>query len=244
VGIVVRPADNLTEYFYHEPTTYNSFSGVDIQAAVYVPDTDAHDPLRPKDITLGNLKVFGELQTLTVSSFRGVAPVRRLGESWPRTYAKGSRTLAGSMVFSVLERDVWSHLYKMDRSERRTSSPFFVDQLPPFNITITAANEQGHVCTQAILGVTITNFGTTYSVEDLLVESTYSYVAEAITPFAKVKISDILKGFMNSERRGGPYPASSLIQVKNTAPIYVIAAGEKVLKGTSSTYVSRVKRVT
>lgn len=62
---------------------------------------------------------------------------------------------------------------------------FFVDQLPSFDIILTAANEHGAVANSVIKGVTISNFGTTMSVDDMYMESTYTYVAENFWPFVK-----------------------------------------------------------
>jgi len=110
---------------------------------------------------------------------------------------KGSRTVAGSMVFTVLNRDVWANLFQLDKSEALSHNPYTVDQIPPFNITITAINEQpGYACSQAILGVRLCNFGTTYSVDDLILESTYSYQAEAITPFLPMRATELLRHSM------------------------------------------------
>ena len=54
--------------------------------------------------------------------------------------------------------------------------------MPPFSVIITAANETGGVAMQAIHGITLMNYGTTYSVHDIFTETTYSYVATDVTP--------------------------------------------------------------
>jgi len=44
------------------------------------------------------------------------------------------------------------------------------------------ANEVGDVSTQVLYGVTLVNYGTTYSIDDVYTEVTYTYVALDATP--------------------------------------------------------------
>jgi hypothetical protein len=55
--------------------------------------------------------------------------------------------------------------------------------MPPFDIIIVAANETGGVGAQIISNARIVNWGTTYSVDDIYTEATYTYIAEHVTPF-------------------------------------------------------------
>ncbi len=167
---------------------YQSFAGTDIQAIMYLPL-----------LTLGNatksnalkFKVFAELQTISVSSTRSVSPVRVLGRSSAIDYTRGARTIAGSMVFASINADAFNDVYDVSIAESVLSatSSLVSDQLPPFSIVITAANESGGVAIQAIHGITLTNYGTTYSIDDLYTETIYSYVATDMTPLIRDSVS-------------------------------------------------------
>lgn len=168
----------------------NSFSGSDIQCLMFMP---RFTPTEREAIGSGpgtgalkemtTYKIFAEIQTITVSSTRNVFPVRRLGESHAHKYTRGARTIAGTLVFSVLNQDVMSDFYRRHTGEVDTSAPFFVDQIPPFSITAMAENEYGGVASAILVNVHLTNFGQTISVDDIFMESTYSYVAEHYFPF-------------------------------------------------------------
>ena len=78
----------------HYQKTYNSFSGADITASI------------------GNYLI-GELQSITYSVTREKAPVFVLGNPDARSYSRGKRGIAGSLVFTVLDRDA---LYDLKQS--------------------------------------------------------------------------------------------------------------------------------
>jgi hypothetical protein len=158
---------------------YNSFSGVDIKAAIWIP------PHRGN--ATGSFKTWAELQTLTVSSERPPGPARVLGSAAPRGYVRGVRTIAGSMIFTVLDRDVFAETYQRYEGENPEEYPAFVDQIPPFHVIIDATNEIGFAAGSAIIGVVLSNFGTTYSVDDLMLEATYTYVAQYVHPFVNME---------------------------------------------------------
>jgi hypothetical protein len=184
---------------------FNSFSGVDIKTAVWIPPAHDADP--------GSFKTWGELQTLTVSSERPAGPVRVLGAAAPRGYVRGVRTIAGSMIFTVLDRDVFADIYKGYEGENPDQFPSFVDQIPPFHIIIDATNEMGFAAGSAIIGATITNFGTTYSVDDLMLEATYTYVAQYVHPF--VNMSTWRQGLAAEVSKLSALDASNLSNLSN-----------------------------
>ena len=55
-----------------------------------------------------------------------------------------------------------------------------MDELPPFDITISFANEYGTQARLAIYGVRIINEGQTMSINDVYTENTYQFVATDI----------------------------------------------------------------
>ena len=65
--------------------TYNSFSGVDMVC------------------TFGR-KVIGELQGISYTIQREKAPIYTMGSADPRSFSRGKRGIAGSVVFHVFDR--------------------------------------------------------------------------------------------------------------------------------------------
>src|SRR5262245_28170091 len=65
--------------------SYNSFSGVDIKAV------------------FGN-KVIAELQAISYSITREKAPIYTMGSADPRSYSRGKRCIAGTLIFIVFDR--------------------------------------------------------------------------------------------------------------------------------------------
>lgn len=75
--------------------TFTSYSGADIVATF-------------------NGKVVGELQAITYSVTREKAPVYVMGDPNPKSFSRGKRGIAGSLVFTVFDRDA---LHQMKTSD-------------------------------------------------------------------------------------------------------------------------------
>lgn len=164
-----------------------SFSGTDCHITAFIP------PNPNNTQGLQNYKKFGEMTTITMSSFRGISPVRALGEHWVRDFSRGTRSFAGTLVFSVLEKDVFAELYSLEYHENRSPFPAVVDQIPPFTIGIHSITEFGQEASMFLWGVRLTNWGMAVSVEDLYVETTYNYVAQWVTPFLPGKMAENMR---------------------------------------------------
>jgi len=142
-------------------------------------DSDENDPG-------SHYKVFAELQTISVSATRSVHPVRCLGESAARAYTRGARTFAGSLIFTMFSKDPFEEVARLDVDhEVYGREPFAVDQIPEFDIIITAVNESGTSSKALIGGVTLTNYGTTFSIHDIYTEISYTYVARWFIPMTE-----------------------------------------------------------
>lgn len=151
---------------------YMSYSGSDIIATITLPD--------------GETIVLGELQTISYSIHRENTPVRLLGHSAPVSFVKGSRTIAGSMIFTVFDRYAFYRIEKLkDRVHQGIWS--LADQLPPFDITINFMNEYGHFSKMKLLGLSIVDEGGTMSIDDLITEQTFTYIARGIQPMISYK---------------------------------------------------------
>ena len=169
--------------------TYTAFGGADITA------------------TFGGI-VVGELQAITYSVTREKAPVYVLGDPNPKSFARGKRGIAGSLVFTVFDRDAL-HRMKQDKNVFRNGlnstgqvptamedvrpdpaqlisnwktakKPKYSDEIPPFDITINFLNEYGQAAKMTIYGVEILNEGMGMSVDDITTEKACTFVARDI----------------------------------------------------------------
>lgn len=145
---------------------YNSYSGTDIVAEIILPG---------EKITLG------ELQTISYSIHRDNVPVRFLGHVNPSGFCRGPRTIAGSLIFTVFN---YYAFYRFQQFQRAINNGIYpvADMLPPFDVVVTFCNELGAMSKMKLLGVTIIDEGQTMSVDDLITEQTYSYMARGIQP--------------------------------------------------------------
>lgn len=175
--------------------TYTTFSGADIVCAF-------------------NNTVIGELAGITWSVTREKAPIYTMGSANPRSFSRGKRGIAGSLIFTVFDRPA---LYKMlqmapkkdiqyytrvsnalpgfnpnthrgivpsteQMSEVQPYIPYYSDQIPPFNVTITFANEYGQAAKRSVYGIEIINEGSGVSMDDIVLEETMTYVARELGP--------------------------------------------------------------
>lgn len=58
----------------------------------------------------------------------------------------------------------------------------YADQLPPFNVAITLANERGGAAVKSLLNVVLVNEGGGYTIDDLQSQVAYTFLAKTITP--------------------------------------------------------------
>ena len=155
--------------------SYRSYSGTDISAMILVPN-------EPRPLVLG------DLQTISYSIHRESKPVRLLGQVNPAGFVSGNRTIAGSLIFINFEMYTFYRLAQYQElvygSPDGSVTPMFplADMLPPFDIVITAANEYGSFSSMKINGVKIVDEGGTMSIEDLVTESQYTFMATGIEP--------------------------------------------------------------
>lgn len=186
----LNPAQERLSTFGTIPEEQTTYAGCDLRAVMYMP---LYTMKSAQGINVPKIKVFAELQTLSISSTRSVSPVRVFGRSQPLAYCKGAVTIAGTMVFAAIEKDVFSEIYDVDIAESylNASTSIIAHQLPPFSIVITLANEKGASGIQIIHGITITNYGTTYSINDLYTEQVYTYIATDVTPLLPYSASQI-----------------------------------------------------
>ncbi|RMH18621.1 MAG: hypothetical protein D6698_06730 [Gammaproteobacteria bacterium] len=177
-------------------------------------------------VTFGG-KLIGELQGLSYTVQREKAPIYTMGNADPRSFSRGKRGIAGSLVFKVFDRSALLEAFRdqgfianrndtpslfvigdvniptiekasgmigtLDGSANPTVSvitldkilarPRYPDQILPFDIVITAANEYGSFSRMSIHGVEILNVGSGMSIDDMSTDEACTFVATSITPW-------------------------------------------------------------
>jgi hypothetical protein len=66
------------------------------------------------------------------------------------------------------------------------ASPWYSDQVLPFDITLAGTNEQGACSTMKIFGVEILNEGSGVSIDDAVTEMQATFVARFVEPWSAV----------------------------------------------------------
>lgn len=130
-----------------------------------------------KTVTEVYTRVLGELQTISYSIHMEKRPVRAIGNVNAKDYVIGPRTIAGSLVFSVFNKHFAQDIIEAINNGYSNGTSFLVDELPPFDITISAANEYGYRSRLVVYGVRLLNEGQVMSVNDVYTENTYQFMA-------------------------------------------------------------------
>jgi hypothetical protein len=71
-------------------------------------------------------------------------------------------------------------------SDQQLAGAWYADQIPPFDITLAAANEYGALAVMRIFGVELLNEGSGVSIDDIVLEQQHTYVARTILPWSPV----------------------------------------------------------
>lgn len=176
--------------------TFNSFSGVDITAVF------AGQPI-------------GSIQAISYSINREKAAIYTMGRANPRAFSRGKRMIAGSLVFILFDSnpvishfdgarfmgDVGENVFQTKEAsglgsgndpigsdgfeQQNAMRPTYVDQIPPFDVVLSASNEYGQRASMSIIGVELMNENSGFSIDDIVVEQQYTYIAIDITGWAK-----------------------------------------------------------
>jgi len=222
--------------------TFNSFSGVDMQ------------------VTCGGYLI-AEIQGLSYTVTREKAPLYTMGSADPRSFSRGKRGIAGSMIFLVFDRSAllqsmqkaaWFVANQWETEDDRVVSPTqtsdggtkkifesntsgvisttvttgtediqhdapgygkiiasakYHDQIPPFNIVVSAANEYGHVARMEVNQCEIMNCGSGMSIDDITTDESCTFVATSLKPWHRQDYRDprsgeFLKALPNENRPG------------------------------------------
>ena len=195
--------DGIQQYKTNQPPEFKTFSGADIIATINVPveimDPRAKDNNSPIHRSALTPVVIANIQTITISTHRDKFPVRALKSINPRGFTRGPRTIAGTIIFTMFDheslREVQDKVRKFfanahnnyvvntgNQSFTATLPRLLSDQLPPFDITISMANEYGWQAKTVLTGVEIVDWGNAMGVDDMFIEETMTYMARNIVP--------------------------------------------------------------
>lgn len=126
--------------------------------------------------------ILGHATTVTYSTYREVGDVRALGRVGIKGVARGTRTVAGTIILTMINQH-WVN-------DVRQAVPYLSelplirpDELPLFDLAVTAANEYGQTAAMVIYGATFVDEGATLSVENLFSEMQQTYKAHDIRLF-------------------------------------------------------------
>jgi len=182
---IAKPERELSSNYDPKTALSNmSFSGADAVATIVVPKIGQNGSFTSD----GDVIELGELQTLSYSIHRENAPVRTIGHVNPRGFVKGGRTIGGSLIFIVFNEYAFYRIRQYKEALARNNGFFapLADMLPPFDIVVSFFNEYGQAAKMKIFGVTIIDEGQTISIDDLVTEATYTYMARGIQPMVKL----------------------------------------------------------
>lgn len=145
-----------------------NYSGCDIICGIlcYNPNTNQNE-----------YQCIGNLQTVSYSVHRGMAPVTTLGRYYPKSFTRGGMLIAGSLVFTVFDRHALYNFTKGSSAMRRVGP---ASMLPAFDIIMNMTNEYGFESILIIYGCRIGDEGQVHSVEDIYTENTMSFMAHDI----------------------------------------------------------------
>jgi hypothetical protein len=197
-------SDVFTLRLLEDGELIQSYSGVDYRVMAYIPALRGINPeslrvdqadedyniitTKEGDAFIDNM---ASLQTMSISSTRDHKAARRLGESDPFDYSRGSRTVAGSLVFAQIYGDAFRKFAESvsmyNAQSAKDSRNYSADALPPFNVILNAQNESGGAMFGVVRGIRITNTGSSFGIHDLYTEQVYSFVAEAYRPLDSLK---------------------------------------------------------
>lgn len=161
-----------------------SYSGADCRAYCWF-DSDKHN----------NVYSLKSLATISLSVHEAKSPVRRLGNRGVSGFTESIRTIAGSMVFTIIEDHPLKDLLNMNYEDEgmpasideTARSIYSATSLEPINILlkykteVDSAKDAG--TSIEIMGLRFVNEGEVTSVNDMVTEMIVQFIAEDVKIF-------------------------------------------------------------
>ena len=229
-GPAANPTDNSRTY-NNEDEINSTYAGSDMRVMIelHPPSLATNDPNKPVH------KQLIELTTVSVSVHRVKSPVRSCGYINPRGFARGSRTIAGTIILTQFTVDVmYRFLYDAMATQDLSKDSFYLkpDQLPPFDMTLMFADEYGNASSRRLLGVDCVTDGTVYSINDLFTEQTISYMAADFTPLMPLNRTSLIAPAANTAATVQKTPMQSIPKESVTSTINYNLPGTQALPDT------------
>lgn len=169
---------------------------------------------------------------LAISTHRDKFPVAVLGHIGRKGFTAGARVVAGTLVFSTVYDSAFGDLVYEDTPELRYR--VHPDSYPPFDLHITKVNETGQVVYGALLGITILDYGTNESVDNIVPMESYSFMALDFVRFRRMDNSGSGKLHADStkfmDRTGlGEFLGSVVGGILGAPNLYISTSASKVV---------------
>lgn len=153
---------------------YVSFSGSDAISQAVFPNASP--------ITIGMLRA------ISYSVLRPLAAVHTLGKVRQAGFSKGARVVAGTLILAANYNEHWVH-HLLETADIFARHPNLkLDELPPFDIVTTVANEYGAASHFTIYGVRLVDDGQVTSDEDVITENVITFQALDIDPMRTFRV--------------------------------------------------------
>lgn len=181
--------------------TYTSFSGSDIVATfggvvvgtllgISWSITREKAPVftmgspSPRSFTRGKRGIAGSLQFQTFDRpalYQMIATHLDNGNTNIRYFTRSSNIVPG---FDAQNNATHAGIVPVasQTMDVRSAVPYYADQIPPFDVSLTFANEYGQAAVRSIYGVELLNEGSGASMDDTNIEEVMTYVARDIGP--------------------------------------------------------------
>ncbi len=166
----------------------STFTASDCRIMVEVPQTPSFNGSRIQSRVAKQLL---EVTTLSISIHRAKSPARAFGHANPRGFARGSRTIAGTLILSKTTAEVLYRFLQSGLVADLTKDTYYskLDQLPPLDFTLLFSNEEGFVSSQRLLGVEFADDGNVTSIQDMILEQQITWYAADLTPLAPMNFN-------------------------------------------------------
>lgn len=144
---------------------------------------DLHAVILPQpELGIDTTIQLGTLSLLSISTHRDKFPVTACNRIGPKGWTAGHRTIAGTLAFNTLDREAFTKITEETRKKWYFADFMQADEYPFFDIVVTCVNEYGDASYSALYGVTILDSGMTYSLDNIILQESYSYMAKSRVP--------------------------------------------------------------
>ena len=127
----------------------------------------------------------GTITELSYSSFREKFAVRTLGRTHAKTYTRGPRTVAGTIVFNtVQENEILKFAKQIDIDDNVSieTQSVLLDQIDPVHMILVFGNEYGSFSMMYLFNVEFSSESQRMSVNDLVIQQAVNFYATDVLP--------------------------------------------------------------